>query len=175
MTLRREGFPVRERDEYETAEEAVRAARAILALLGTHLLGEVCSSLAVRLPEDFALVLLNPPQTPNRCLRSGSSTRPTSVADVRTVERGRASTSSSIRPASSFRRPRTAGCCNRDPSTRSNEGWIRGSRPWSRPATRWLSRSHRCSPVPSSRRRAALVARKELLHPSVASSNERDS
>ncbi|MFE9822376.1 DUF2267 domain-containing protein [Streptomyces sp. NPDC005791] len=42
--------------------EAERAARVVLALLGAHLVGEERNELAARLPETFALVLLNPLQ-----------------------------------------------------------------------------------------------------------------
>jgi uncharacterized protein (DUF2267 family) len=51
---------VQERGEYDSAAEADRAARVVLALLGAHLTGAVRAELAVRLPEEFALVLLNP-------------------------------------------------------------------------------------------------------------------
>ncbi|MFE2581275.1 DUF2267 domain-containing protein [Streptomyces sp. NPDC059378] len=77
MTLRREAFldHVKERGEYGTTEEAERAARVVLALLGAHLVGEVRAQLAARLPEDFALILLNPlqsaePLPPERFLRA---------------------------------------------------------------------------------------------------------
>ncbi|QHY94251.1 hypothetical protein SSPS47_03800 [Streptomyces sp. S4.7] len=65
MTLRREAFlnHVKERGEYGTVEETGRAARVVLALLGAHLVGEVRSRLAARLPEEFALILLNPLQS----------------------------------------------------------------------------------------------------------------
>ncbi|WP_395571806.1 DUF2267 domain-containing protein [Streptomyces sp. BK79] len=53
---------VQERGEYETRAEADRAARTVLALLGAHLVGEVRAELAARLPETFALILLNPLQ-----------------------------------------------------------------------------------------------------------------
>lgn len=64
MTLRREAFldRVKERGEYDSLQEAERAARVVLALLGAHLVGEVRAQLAARLPEDFALILLNPLQ-----------------------------------------------------------------------------------------------------------------
>lgn len=66
---------VRERGEYTTVQEAERAARTVLALLGAHLVGEVRAELAARLPETFALVLLNPlratePLPPERFLRA---------------------------------------------------------------------------------------------------------
>jgi uncharacterized protein (DUF2267 family) len=53
---------VQERGEYPTRAEADRAARTVLALLGAHLVGEVRAELAARLPEGFALILLNPLQ-----------------------------------------------------------------------------------------------------------------
>ncbi|ANP50680.1 uncharacterized protein (DUF2267 family) [Streptomyces griseochromogenes] len=77
MTLRREAFldHVRERGEYETVQEAERAARVVLALLGAHLVGEVRAQLAARLPDEFALILLNPlqsaePLPPERFVRA---------------------------------------------------------------------------------------------------------
>ncbi|MFE5048894.1 DUF2267 domain-containing protein [Streptomyces sp. NPDC056637] len=77
MTLRREAFlaHVKVRGEYGTVEEAERAARVVLALLGAHLVGEVRAQLAARLPEGFALILLNPlqsaePLPPERFLRA---------------------------------------------------------------------------------------------------------
>lgn len=77
VVLRREAFlgQVKERGEYETEQEAQRAARVVLALLGAHLVGEVRAQLAARLPEDFALILLNPlqsaePLTPERFVRA---------------------------------------------------------------------------------------------------------
>ncbi|MFF4953295.1 DUF2267 domain-containing protein [Streptomyces chattanoogensis] len=77
MTLRREAFldHVTERGEYDTVEEAERAARVVLALLGAHLVGEVRAQLAARLPEGFALILLNPlqsaePLSPERFVRA---------------------------------------------------------------------------------------------------------
>ncbi|NUP52636.1 MAG: DUF2267 domain-containing protein [Catenulispora sp.] len=51
---------VGDRGEYRTPSEADRAARVVLALLGAHLNGRVRAELAARLPEEFALVLLNP-------------------------------------------------------------------------------------------------------------------
>ncbi|MFF2950344.1 DUF2267 domain-containing protein [Kitasatospora sp. NPDC057965] len=64
MTLRWETFleEVRERGEYDSPQEAERAARVVLALLGAHLVGEVRAELAARLPETMALILLNPLQ-----------------------------------------------------------------------------------------------------------------
>ncbi|MEV2256224.1 DUF2267 domain-containing protein [Streptomyces sp. NPDC050147] len=77
MTLRHEAFleRVKERGEYGTPEEADRAARVVLALLGAHLVGEVRAQLAARLPESFALILLNPlqsaePLPPERFVRA---------------------------------------------------------------------------------------------------------
>ncbi|WP_191876670.1 DUF2267 domain-containing protein [Streptomyces filipinensis] len=77
MTVRREAFlqRVKERGEYETPQEAERAARVVLALLGAHLVGEVRAQLAARLPEEFALILLNPlqsaePLSPERFVRA---------------------------------------------------------------------------------------------------------
>ncbi|AOR37661.1 hypothetical protein BFF78_41590 [Streptomyces fodineus] len=77
MTVRREAFldRVKERGEYDTLQEAERAARVVLALLGAHLVGEVRARLAACLPEDFALILLNPlqsaePLSPERFVRA---------------------------------------------------------------------------------------------------------
>ncbi|MEU6260847.1 DUF2267 domain-containing protein [Streptomyces sp. NPDC047043] len=77
MTVRREAFlaQVKERGEYDTLQEADRAARVVLALLGAHLVGEVRARLAARLPDDFALILLNPlqsaePLPPERFVRA---------------------------------------------------------------------------------------------------------
>ncbi|MFF3699061.1 DUF2267 domain-containing protein [Streptomyces sp. NPDC002221] len=77
MTMRWEAFltQVQERGEYTTPQEAERAARTVLALLGAHLVGEVRAELAARLPETFALILLNPlratePLPPERFLRA---------------------------------------------------------------------------------------------------------
>ncbi|MFG2638463.1 DUF2267 domain-containing protein [Streptomyces sp. NPDC048362] len=69
---------VQERGEYPTQEEAERAARTVLALLGAHLVGDVRSELAARLPEGLALVLLNPlqafePLSPERVIRATSA------------------------------------------------------------------------------------------------------
>ncbi|MFC8172188.1 DUF2267 domain-containing protein [Streptomyces sp. NPDC057242] len=66
---------VRERGDYDTPEEAERAARVVLALLGAHLVGDVRAELAARLPETFAVVLLNPlqaaePLSPERFVRA---------------------------------------------------------------------------------------------------------
>ncbi|MGW3042712.1 DUF2267 domain-containing protein [Kitasatospora sp. NPDC001159] len=77
MTLRWEAFldQVQERGEYDTPEEAERAARVVLALLGAHLVGQVRADLAARLPEAMALILLNPleaaePLNPERFVRA---------------------------------------------------------------------------------------------------------
>ncbi|MFH8384384.1 DUF2267 domain-containing protein [Kitasatospora sp. NPDC101155] len=77
MTLRWEAFldQVQERGEYDTPEEADRAARVVLALLGAHLVGQVRAELAARLPETMALILLNPlqaaePLDPERFVRA---------------------------------------------------------------------------------------------------------
>ncbi|WP_307666116.1 DUF2267 domain-containing protein [Streptomyces sp. V1I1] len=53
---------VQERGEYDTHQEAERAARTVVALLGAHLVGEVRAELAARLPDTFAMILLNPLQ-----------------------------------------------------------------------------------------------------------------
>lgn len=53
---------VQERGEYDSPQEAERAARVVLALLGAHLVGEERAELAAGLPETFALILLNPLQ-----------------------------------------------------------------------------------------------------------------
>jgi uncharacterized protein (DUF2267 family) len=77
MRMRWDAFltAVRERGEYPTRQEAERAARVVLALLGAHLVGEVRAELADRLPEELALVLLNPlqahePLSPERFVRA---------------------------------------------------------------------------------------------------------
>ncbi|WP_329361735.1 DUF2267 domain-containing protein [Streptomyces sp. NBC_00669] len=97
MTRRREAFldDVKERGEYGTAEEAERAARVVLALLGAHLVGEVRTQLAARLPEEFALILLNPlqsaePLPPERFVRATAAwiegaTEQTATWDVSAV------------------------------------------------------------------------------------------
>lgn len=66
---------VQERGEYESPQEAERAARVVLALLGAHLVGEERAELAADLPETFALILLNPlqavePLDPERFVRA---------------------------------------------------------------------------------------------------------
>ncbi|MFI7891686.1 DUF2267 domain-containing protein [Streptomyces sp. CACIS-1.16CA] len=77
MTLRWEAFldRVQERGEYETHEEAERAARVVLALPVAHLVGGERAELAARLPETMALILLNPlqavePLSPERFVRA---------------------------------------------------------------------------------------------------------
>ncbi|MFJ7158832.1 DUF2267 domain-containing protein [Streptomyces sp. NPDC101118] len=64
MTLRWDAFirSVQERGEYPSQQEADRAARVVLALLGAHLVGEDRAQVAARLPETYALILLNPLQ-----------------------------------------------------------------------------------------------------------------
>ena len=86
---------VQERGEYSTAEEAERAARVVLALLGAHLVGEARAELAARLPDTFALVLLNPlqahePLSPERFVRATAAwiegaTEQTATWDVSAV------------------------------------------------------------------------------------------
>ncbi|MGW7414137.1 DUF2267 domain-containing protein [Streptomyces sp. NPDC054863] len=97
MTLRHEAFldHVKQRGEYGTAGEAERAARVVLALLGAHLVGEVRAQLAARLPEGFALILLNPlqsaePLPPERFVRATAAwiegaTEQTAIWDVSAV------------------------------------------------------------------------------------------
>ncbi|GHB78343.1 hypothetical protein GCM10010331_77560 [Streptomyces xanthochromogenes] len=97
MAMRTETFiaQVQERGEYSTPLEAERAARTVLALLGAHLVGEVRAELAARLPESFALILLNPlratePLPPERFLRATAAwiegaTEQTAASDVRAV------------------------------------------------------------------------------------------
>ncbi|MEU3777360.1 DUF2267 domain-containing protein [Streptomyces sp. NPDC032472] len=77
MPIRQEAFVdhVRERGEYRSQAEAERAARVVLALLGAHLVGTVRAELAARLPETYALILLNPlqaaePLSPERFVRA---------------------------------------------------------------------------------------------------------
>ncbi|MFI1431802.1 DUF2267 domain-containing protein [Streptomyces lydicus] len=77
MSMRWEAFlaHVQERGEYATPQEAERAARVVLALLGAHLVGEERAELAARLPETYALILLNPlqaaePLHPDRFVRA---------------------------------------------------------------------------------------------------------
>ena len=77
MRLRWQRFldKVQERGDYSSPQEAERAARTVLGLLGAHLVGDVRAALAARLPETFALVLLNPlqaaePLSPERFVRA---------------------------------------------------------------------------------------------------------
>ncbi len=77
MVMRWESFlnQIKERGAYRTDQEAERAARTVLALLGAHLVGEVRTELAARLPEELALILLNPlqarePLSPERFVRA---------------------------------------------------------------------------------------------------------
>ncbi|MEU1471661.1 DUF2267 domain-containing protein [Streptomyces sp. NPDC005761] len=97
MTLRWEAFldHVKERGEYGSRQEAERAARVVLALLGAHLVGQVRAQLAARLPEGFALILLNPlqsaePLLPERFVRATAAwiegaTEATAAWDVSAV------------------------------------------------------------------------------------------
>ncbi|MER7577886.1 DUF2267 domain-containing protein [Streptomyces sp. NPDC126514] len=97
MTLRPGAFlaRVKERGDYDTAEDAERAARVVLALLGAHLVGEVRAQLAARLPESFSLILLNPlksvePLSPERFVRATAAwiegaTEQTATWDVSAV------------------------------------------------------------------------------------------
>jgi uncharacterized protein (DUF2267 family) len=66
---------VQDRGEYSSPQEAERAARTVLALLGAHLVGKERAELAARLPETFAMILLNPlqaaePLDPERFVRA---------------------------------------------------------------------------------------------------------
>ncbi|MGW7177232.1 DUF2267 domain-containing protein [Streptomyces xanthophaeus] len=77
MPMRPEAFlaHVQEHGEYRTREEAERVSRVVLALLGAHLAGAVRAELAARLPETYALILLNPlqaaePLSPERFVRA---------------------------------------------------------------------------------------------------------
>ncbi|KUH37917.1 MULTISPECIES: DUF2267 domain-containing protein [Streptomyces] len=97
MRMRWEPFleAVRERGEYPTRQEAERAARVVLALLGAHLVGDVRVELAARLPETFELILLNPlqaaePLDPQRFVRATAAwiegaTEETALWDVGAV------------------------------------------------------------------------------------------
>ncbi|MCZ4095639.1 MULTISPECIES: DUF2267 domain-containing protein [Streptomyces] len=97
MALRWEAFldQVTERGEYGSRQEAERATRVVLALLGAHLVGQVRAHLAARLPEGFALILLNPlqsaePLPPERFLRAAAAwiegaTETTAAWDVSAV------------------------------------------------------------------------------------------
>ncbi|MDX3385324.1 DUF2267 domain-containing protein [Streptomyces niveiscabiei] len=97
MTLRQEAFldRMKERGDYNSLREAERAARVVLALLGAHLVGDVRAQLAARLPEGFALILLNPlqsaePLSPERFVRAAAAwiegaTEQTATWDVSAV------------------------------------------------------------------------------------------
>lgn len=86
---------VRERGDYPTPHEAERAARTVLALLGAHLVGKERSELAAKLPDTFALILLNPlqaaePLSPERFVRATAAwidgaTEQTALWDVGAV------------------------------------------------------------------------------------------
>ncbi|MBB4982208.1 MULTISPECIES: DUF2267 domain-containing protein [Streptomyces] len=77
MSMRPEAFldRIQEHGGYQTREAAERSARVVLALLGAHLVGRVRAELAARLPETYALILLNPlqaaePLSPERFVRA---------------------------------------------------------------------------------------------------------
>ncbi|MGW7054306.1 DUF2267 domain-containing protein [Streptomyces sp. NPDC054887] len=66
---------VQERGQYPSRQEAERATRVVIALLGAHVVGSERSELAARLPEGCALLLLNPlpaaePLGPQRFVRA---------------------------------------------------------------------------------------------------------
>ncbi|MFD5101095.1 DUF2267 domain-containing protein [Streptomyces albidochromogenes] len=66
---------VQERGQYPSRQEAERATRVVIALLGAHVVGSERSELAARLPEGCALLLLNPlpaaePLGPERFVRA---------------------------------------------------------------------------------------------------------
>lgn len=80
MAMRWQAFldAVQDRGEYSSAQEAERAARTVLALLGAHLVGKERAELAARLPETFAMILLNPlqaadPLDPDRFVRAAAA------------------------------------------------------------------------------------------------------
>lgn len=97
MPMRPEAFlgHIQERGEYRTREEAEQVARVVLALLGAHLVGTVRAELAARLPETYALILLNPlpaaePLSPDRFVRATAAwiegaTEKTALWDVGAV------------------------------------------------------------------------------------------
>ncbi|UGQ12123.1 DUF2267 domain-containing protein [Yinghuangia sp. ASG 101] len=64
---------MKERGEYHAPEEAERATRVLLALVGAHLVGDIRAQPATRLPEEFALIPLNPPTSAQPPPRSGSN------------------------------------------------------------------------------------------------------
>ncbi|WP_128374379.1 DUF2267 domain-containing protein [Streptomyces cavernae] len=86
---------VQERGEYDTPQEAERSARVVIALLGAHLAGDIRAELAARLPETFAMLLLNPlqahePLSPERFIRATAAwiegaTEQTATWDVSAV------------------------------------------------------------------------------------------
>ncbi|RPF38336.1 uncharacterized protein (DUF2267 family) [Streptomyces sp. TLI_185] len=86
---------VQERGKYPSQQEAERASRVVMALLGAHLVGEVRAELAGRLPETLAFVLLNPlqahePLSPDRFIRATAAwiegaTEKTATWDVSAV------------------------------------------------------------------------------------------
>ncbi|MET7745553.1 DUF2267 domain-containing protein [Streptomyces sp. NPDC005385] len=104
MPIRREAFlaNIQERGEYANPEEADRVARVVLALLGAHLAGTVRAELAARLPETYALILLNPlqaaePLSPERFVRATAAwiegaTEKTALWDIGAVLSTAAST-----------------------------------------------------------------------------------
>ncbi|MBT2394971.1 DUF2267 domain-containing protein [Streptomyces sp. ISL-96] len=66
---------VQERGQYSSRQEAERATRVVIALLGAHVVGSERAELAARLPETCALLLLNPlpaaePLTAQRFVRA---------------------------------------------------------------------------------------------------------
>lgn len=66
---------VQERGEYPSREEAERATSVVIALLGAHVVGSERAELAARLPEQCALLLVNPlpaaePLTAQRFVRA---------------------------------------------------------------------------------------------------------
>lgn len=80
VQMRTEAFlaAVQERGEYSSPQEADRAARVVVALLGAHLVGEVRTELAATLPESYALILLAPlqatePLDPERFVRAAAA------------------------------------------------------------------------------------------------------
>ncbi|MFD9545623.1 DUF2267 domain-containing protein [Streptomyces sp. NPDC060022] len=97
MPMRHEAFlaQVREQGRYATVQEAERVARVVLALLGAHLVGTVRAELAARLPEAYALILLNPlqaaePLSPERFVRATAAwiegaTEKTALWDISAV------------------------------------------------------------------------------------------
>ncbi|GAA2937072.1 DUF2267 domain-containing protein [Streptomyces enissocaesilis] len=66
---------VQEGGQYPSRQEAERATRVVIALLGAHVVGSERAELASRLPETCALLLLNPlpaaePLGPERFVRA---------------------------------------------------------------------------------------------------------